>query len=215
MALRREIALIDLDRRHIDTLPISVDIRNRFLGGAGIATYLLCKHAPKKRLPESAESVCVISAGLLGGTLCAPQGYTILTANFGSTDLMARACLKGPFAAEMRQAGFDHLVFKGRAKRKTYLFIHDGRIEFVVAPDFAGKPPIERRQILHGGPCKTATRGLPAGKPGCSASKRRGKTGSSLQMILFPRILNRIAAAWVRLLRTKISELWPAGEPWT
>jgi aldehyde:ferredoxin oxidoreductase len=148
MALYRKIALIDLDRSHIDTFPISVDDRNRFLGGGGIATYLLCRYAPKKVHSLSAESFCVISAGLLGGTLSAPQGYTILTTKSGSTGLMIRTCLKGPFATEMRQAGFDHLVFKGRAKRQTYLFVHDGRIELIKAPNFAGKRPIERRTML-------------------------------------------------------------------
>ena len=148
MALCRKIALIDLDRSHIDTFPVSVDDRDRFLGGSGFATYLLCRYAPKKYQPRSAKSVCVISAGLLGGTLSAPQGYTILTTKSGSTGLMTRACLEGPFATEMRQAGFDHLVFKGRAERPTYLFVHDGHIEPVEAPDFAEKRPIERRKIL-------------------------------------------------------------------
>jgi len=36
----------------------------------------------------------------------------------------------GPFAAQMRRAGFDHLVLKGRAKNETCLLIRDGRIEF-------------------------------------------------------------------------------------
>jgi len=148
MALSRKIALIDLDTRHIETFPISVDDRDRFLGGGGLATYLLCRYAPKKVQPHSAESVCVISAGLLGGTLSAPRGYTILTTKSGSTGLMTRSCLKGAFAAEMRQAGFDHLVFKGRAERPTCLFIHDGQMELAAAPDFAEKPPIERRKIL-------------------------------------------------------------------
>ena len=148
MALGRKIALIDLDRRHIDTFPISVADRDRFLGGSGLATYLLCRYAPEKHHRLCAESVFVISAGLLGGTLSAPQGYTILTTKSGTTGLMARACLKGPFGTEMRQAGFDHLVFKGRAKRRTYLFIHDGHIELAEAPNFTEKRPIERRTIL-------------------------------------------------------------------
>lgn len=148
MALNRNIALIDLDRRHIETVPVSVDDRDRFLGGGGLATYLLCRNTPKKDRPHSAESVCVISAGLLGGTLSAPRGHTILTTQSVSTGLMTRSCLKGPFAAEMRQAGFDHLVFKGRAKRPACLFVHDGQAKLLEAPDIAENLPIERRKML-------------------------------------------------------------------
>ena len=166
MALCRKIALIDLDRRHIDTFPIAVDDRDRFLGGGGLATYLLCRYSPKKHPPLSAESVCVVSAGLLGGTLSAPQGYTILTAKSEATGLMTRACLKGPFATEMRQAGFDHLVFNGRAKRRTYLFIHNGQIELTEAPNFAEKRPLERRTILRDATAGRETRLLYIKKEG-------------------------------------------------
>lgn len=169
MALSRKIALIDLDRRRIEAFPISVDDRDRFLGGGGLATYLLCRYAPKKCRPHSAESVCVISAGLLGGTLSAPRGYTILTTKSGSTGLMTRSCLKGPFAAEMRQAGFDHLVFKGRAKKPTCLFIHDGQMDLIAAPDFAEKRPVERRKMLRDATAGRETRLLYIKKEGKDA----------------------------------------------
>ncbi len=166
MALYRKIAFIDLDRRHIDTFPVSADLRDRFLGGAGLAVYLLCRYAPKKCHPLSAENVCVISSGLLGGTLSATQGYTILTTKSRSTDLMSRARLNGPFASEMRQAGFDHIVFKGRANRPTYLFIHDSHIELIEAPNFAGKNPIERRTNLRDATAGRETRLLGIKKEG-------------------------------------------------
>jgi aldehyde:ferredoxin oxidoreductase len=148
MALARKIAIIDLGRRTIDTFPVSADCRSRFLGGGGLAAYLFCRYSPTDHPLHGAEDVCVVSAGLLAGTLSAPLGYAIVTAKSASTGLMARACLPGPFSSEMRQAGFDHLVLKGRSTDPAYLFIHDGNIELREAADIPDKDPIQSKTML-------------------------------------------------------------------
>ncbi|OGR22562.1 MAG: hypothetical protein A2277_06445 [Desulfobacterales bacterium RIFOXYA12_FULL_46_15] len=130
MTTDRRIALVNLGRCEVETFPVSMDLEQRFLGGSGVATYLFCKHAPKMVDPGSADNLCIVSAGYLSGTLSAPLGAVVLTSKSTATGLMARVCVDGPFAAEMRRAGFDHLVLKGRAKNKTCLLIRDGRIEF-------------------------------------------------------------------------------------
>lgn len=150
MALVRKIAIIDLDRRHVETFSLPKTLRERFLGGSGIATYLFCSHSPKKCHPLSRDNICVVSAGVLGGTLSAPRGNTIVSAKSVSTGLMARVFLNGFFAGEMRQAGFDHLVLKGRAKSKTYLFIQDGHIRFKEAIDLEGERPPEQHTAFDG-----------------------------------------------------------------
>jgi aldehyde:ferredoxin oxidoreductase len=48
----------------------------------------------------------------------------------------------------MRQAGFDHLVLKGRAKHETCLLIRDGRIEFKEAHSLKDKSFSDQRSIL-------------------------------------------------------------------
>ncbi len=130
MTTDRKIALVDLDRCEVETFPISMDLEQRFLGGSGVATYLFCRHAPEMVDPGSAENICIVSAGYLSGTLSAPLGAAVLTSKSIATGRMARACVEGPFAAEMRRAGFEHLVVKGRAEKETCLLIRDGRIEF-------------------------------------------------------------------------------------
>jgi len=130
MTTDRRIALVDLGRCEAETFPVSMDLEQRFLGGSGVATYLFCKHAPKMADPGSADNICIVSAGYLSGTLSAPLGAAVLTNKSFATGLMDRVCVDGPFAAQMRRAGFDHLVLKGRAKNETCLLIRDGRIEF-------------------------------------------------------------------------------------
>ncbi|MCM2286808.1 MAG: hypothetical protein NDI81_18635 [Desulfobacula sp.] len=148
MTTDRRIALVDLGRCEAETFPVSMDLEQRFLGGSGVATYLFCKHAPKMVDPGSADNICIVSAGYLSGTLSAPLGATVLTSKSTATGFMARECVDGPFAAEMRQAGFDHLVLKGRAKHETCLLIRDGRIEFKEAHGLKDKNLSDQRAIL-------------------------------------------------------------------
>ena len=148
MTTDRKIALVDLGRCEVETFPVSMDLEQRFLGGSGVATYLFCKHAPKMGDPGSADNICIVSAGYLSGTLSAPLGAAVLTSKSTATGLMARVCVDGPFAAQMRRAGFEHLVLKGRAENETCLLIRDGRIEFKEVPGLKDKGLSDQRAIL-------------------------------------------------------------------
>ncbi|MFC1932818.1 aldehyde ferredoxin oxidoreductase family protein, partial [Chloroflexota bacterium] len=54
----------------------------------------------------------------------------------------------GFFAPEMRWAGFDHLVIKGKAKEPVYLWIHNGEIEIRDAAKIWGKGIGDTREII-------------------------------------------------------------------
>jgi aldehyde:ferredoxin oxidoreductase len=47
MALKRRIAYIDLSTGDIETKPIPLDVRKKFLGGRGLDAYLLYNHTKK------------------------------------------------------------------------------------------------------------------------------------------------------------------------
>jgi aldehyde:ferredoxin oxidoreductase len=130
MTRARKIALVDLGRCEVETFPVPMDLEQRFLGGSGVATWLFCKFAPKMVDPGSADNIIIVSAGLLSGTLSAPLGSAVLTTKSPVTGLLTRVCTDGPFAAQMRRAGFEHIVLKGQAKKEICLLIRDGRIEF-------------------------------------------------------------------------------------
>jgi len=148
MALTRKIATIDLNRRTVDQTPIPVEWRRRFLGGRGLSAYLFCKDSPRDCDPEDGGNVAVVSAGLLAGTLSAPLGYTVVMGRSPQTGLMTWACLDGPFSSEMRQAGFDHLILKGRAKRPVSIFIDNGDIKIKDARNLLGKGLGESREMI-------------------------------------------------------------------
>jgi aldehyde:ferredoxin oxidoreductase len=138
MVASRKIALIDLDARRIETVPIPDTWRRNYIGGRGLGTYLFCRHAARECHPLAPGNPVVISAGLLGGTLSSACTLTAITTQSPLTGFMECAFLPGRFAAEMRWAGFDHLVMTGRSRRWASLYLHDGTVQILNTPHLRG-----------------------------------------------------------------------------
>jgi len=143
MALNRKIALIDLTTGKIETAPIPLEYRKRFLGGRGLDAYLLYKYAKPNCDPLGPDNVLIISAGLLVATLASASARTHIMAKSPLTNLLGSANMGGFFAPELRWAGFDHLIITGKAEKPVYLFIHDDEIEIRDAKNLWGKSVTE------------------------------------------------------------------------
>lgn len=128
MALKRNIAFIDLGKEKTNVSPIPHELKKKYLGGQGLGTYLLYKHTTPGKDPLSAANAIIISAGLLGGTIGTPSVNTCIIIKSPLTNTCSSTPVAGPFASELRWACFDHLVIKGRAKRPVYLFIKNGSV---------------------------------------------------------------------------------------
>jgi len=139
MALNRRMAIIDLSTGEIETAPVSIEMRKKYLGGRGLDMYLLYKHLKPGVDPLGPENVLTVSAGLLVGTLASASARTHIGAKSPLTGYVGSSNMGGFFAPELRWAGFDHLVIKGKADGPVYLWIHDGEIEIRDAADLWGE----------------------------------------------------------------------------
>lgn len=142
------VAYIDLAKRDVRVKDVPEVLRRRFLGGRGINVYLLYNHLEKGVDPLSPENVLIFGAGLLTGTLGVATSRGNFTAKSPETGILGDSNLGGHFSPEVRAAGFDHLVIKGRAERPTYLWVHDGQVEFVDARGLEGLDVIETQRAI-------------------------------------------------------------------
>ena len=115
MALNRKIAYINLTTGEIETKPIPTSIRKKFLGGRGLDMYLMYNHIKPGVDPLGVDNVAFVSAGILVGTLASASARTHIGGKSPLTGFVGSANMGGFFAPEMRWAGFDHLVIKGKA----------------------------------------------------------------------------------------------------
>jgi aldehyde:ferredoxin oxidoreductase len=139
MALNRKIAYIDLTTGDIETKPIPLEIRKKFLGGRGLDAYLLYNHTKKGCNPLGPANTLLISGGILTATCASATARTHIMAKSPLTGLLGSTNMGGFFAPELAWAGFHHLVIKGKAEHPVYISINNGEIEIRDARDIWGK----------------------------------------------------------------------------
>ena len=139
MALNRKIAYIDLTTGDIETKPIPLDVRKKFLGGRGLDAYLLYNHTKKGCNPLGPANTLLISGGILTATCASATARTHIMAKSPLTGLLGSTNMGGFFAPELAWAGFHHLVIKGKSEHPVYISINNGEIEIRDARDIWGK----------------------------------------------------------------------------
>ena len=148
MPLDRKIAYIDLTTGDIQTKPIPLDVRKKFLGGRGLDAYLLYNHTEKGCDPLSPKNTLMVSGGILTATCASATARTHIMAKSPLTGLLGSANMGGFFAPELAWAGFHHLVIKGKAKHPVYIYIHNGEIEIRDAREIWGKTVTEAQWAI-------------------------------------------------------------------
>ena len=148
MALNRKIAYIDLSSGKVETKPIPLEVRKKFLGGRGLDAYLLLNHTKKGCDPLGPDNALIISGGILTATCASATARTHIMAKSPLTGLLGSANMGGFFAPELAWADFHHLVIKGKAKKPVYIYIHNGEIKILDAANLWGKTTTETQWAI-------------------------------------------------------------------
>ena len=148
MPLNRKIAYIDLTTGDIETRPIPLEVRKKFLGGRGLDAYLLYNHTEKGCDPLGPKNTLLISGGILTATCASATSRCHIMAKSPLTGLLGSANMGGFFTPELAWAGFHHLVIKGKAKSPVYIYIHNGEIEIRDAQEIWGKSVTETQWAI-------------------------------------------------------------------
>ncbi|MGQ9859371.1 MAG: aldehyde ferredoxin oxidoreductase family protein [Thermodesulfobacteriota bacterium] len=148
MLSERKAAFVDLSRGTVDILPIPMELRQRFLGGRGIDMYLLYNLVGPGVDPLGPENVFLVSAGLLTGTPAPAAARTHVGGKSPLTGLIGSSNMGGFFGPELRFAGFDHLVIRGKAPKPVYLWVHNGEIQIRDAQSVWGSDALEAQELI-------------------------------------------------------------------
>lgn len=144
----RKIAYIDLSSGEIKSQTIPEEMRQLYIGGRGLDMYLLYNHVAPGTEPMSPQNVFIISAGLLTGCPVPGSGRTHAATKSPLTGLVGSTNMGGYFSPELRFAGFDHLLVKGKSNKPVYLWIKNGEIEIRDASHLWGKDCFETPSLI-------------------------------------------------------------------
>src|SRR5918995_252569 len=103
----------------------------KFIGGQGLASYILLKELPLDAKPFGPENVVVMMTGPLTGNGFTPGG-TKMTAVYLSpltNTTLGRGATSGYWATYLKAAGYDGIILNGASPKPVYLYVHDGRAE--------------------------------------------------------------------------------------
>jgi aldehyde:ferredoxin oxidoreductase len=119
----------------------------RWIGGRSINSYILLNEVSPDTKWSDPENLLLFGAGALVGTSIGANRLSIDSKNVFNNG-KGSANVGGHFAAELKYAGFDHIVVSGKADKPVYLWISDGQAELRDASVLWGKCTYETEDTL-------------------------------------------------------------------
>ena len=117
------ILVVDLSTGTISKVPLSEELVQKFLGGAGINARLAYDRIKPRAEPFSPENALIFGVGPLVGTLAPGACKSNITSKSPSSGYLATS--GSGHLGMLKYAGYDHVVITGKADRPVYLKIGD------------------------------------------------------------------------------------------
>jgi aldehyde:ferredoxin oxidoreductase len=134
-----KILRVDLDRESINVEEPREAFYWRYLGGGTLALHYLLNELKPKSDPLGPENILVFAGSVISGTLATGLSRFSVAAKSPLTGAFGEAEAGGWWIPELKFAGYDAIVIKGKAQRPVYLWIHDGEAEIRDARHLWGK----------------------------------------------------------------------------
>jgi aldehyde:ferredoxin oxidoreductase len=160
-----KILVVNLKNQTTTVENTNLDDAKNFIGAKGLGAKILFDRLPKKTDPLSPENLLIFTTGPLTGTLVQTSGRGTVITKSPQTGLYLDSHFGGIFAAEMKKAGWDFIIIKGRSNTPVYVVINNDSVGFKDASEIWGKECLETHNWLQQteGRVKTALIG-PAGE---------------------------------------------------
>jgi benzoyl-CoA reductase subunit BamB len=139
---------IDLSRGSIERVETDPRLTELHLGGLGTNAKILWDRVPPESEPFSPDNLLIFSTGLLCGTPAPGANRTIVTTYSPQTLLMAYSMMGGFWAPELKHAGYDKVIFRGKSPNLVYLWINNDKVEIRDASHLRGKGAGETAELI-------------------------------------------------------------------
>jgi aldehyde:ferredoxin oxidoreductase len=131
------VARIDLTTGTVTYEEINEQDARLYIGARGLGVKYLLDNGPTVD-PESPENMLAFMNGPLTGSQATMSGRLAVVTKSPLTGTITDSHMGGWSAARLRWAGFDALLFTGRAESPVYAYVEDGKVELRPADDIWG-----------------------------------------------------------------------------
>jgi aldehyde:ferredoxin oxidoreductase len=140
---------VDLTKSTLEVEEPKEAFYRKYLGGSAMGMYYILRDMPKGADPVGPENVLTLFTGVTTGAAISGQSRLNANAKSPISGGIGDSQSGGFFPAELKFAGFDGIVIKGKAAKPTYLAIIDGKPELRDASHLMGKLTGEVDDIIH------------------------------------------------------------------
>jgi aldehyde:ferredoxin oxidoreductase len=142
------ILYVDLSTGKTKTEPLSEEFAKKYIGGTGFGIKMLLENQKAGIDPFDPENPIIITTGPLAGTMTPTTGKSGVFAKSPQSNLLGEAYSTGFFGPELKRAGYDIVVIKGRSENPAYLFIDDDSVQILDAKHLWGRTTWETETAI-------------------------------------------------------------------
>src|SRR5207302_115107 len=119
-----------------------------YMGGRALVAYYLLKETKAGTDPLGPDNLAIFAPGVVTGTNVSGNGRNGVGALSPLTGGFGNAEAGGYWGAELKRAGYDAIVVKGKAARPVYVNIAEGAVEIRDASHLWGKTTGETEDLM-------------------------------------------------------------------
>jgi aldehyde:ferredoxin oxidoreductase len=144
----RKLLRVNLSNSTIKDEDIPQKIALDYVGGRGFGSKYLYDEVPAGTDPLGKQNKLLVGTGLLAGTGAQSLSKWIVVTKSPLTNTFARSYGGGDFGAWLKWAGFELVIFEGKAAKPVYLHIAGGKYEIRDASAIWGKTTSQAQEYL-------------------------------------------------------------------
>lgn len=130
---------VDLSSGAIKREKSDPDYMLEVIGGRGLNSRRLYDELDRDIDPLSEENMLLIGVGPVTGSLFSTSAYMTISGKSPLTGILGDSAAGGFFGPEIKYAGYDQLIFTGKAEKLCYVYICDDQVEIRDASHLKGK----------------------------------------------------------------------------
>ncbi len=143
------ILYVDLTNGKTRTEKLTEETAKKYIGGIGLGMKLYLSNSKAGVDPLSPENPLILALGPVSGTMfpTGGNGHAFISKS-PATGGVGEAVSHGTFGAELKRAGYDAVVFTGKAEKPVYLWIDDNSVQLLDAESIWGRSPWETEDAI-------------------------------------------------------------------
>ncbi len=139
---------VDLTNEKISTEALNREWAKQFIGGKGLGARYLFDELKPGTDPLSPDNVLMIWTGPAVGTFVPLTSRYVVVTKSPLTGTFLDSYAGGFLGPEIKYAGFDGVIIKGKAKKPVYLWLNDGKAEIRDAKNIWGKDTYKTEELI-------------------------------------------------------------------